>query len=177
MPDIEIGSLIKSFRSFVNSHRCDKERMTHTTLIKGAGGKYCFEGKDYQDFMRLYVEIVKSNANIDLHFVERPNSNKVTFLFIDVDYDHKGKNRLYTTNHITQIIEKTNTFIRENFNVTNYHLLTVVTEKPESTKRANHPNMYKDGFHIYYPNLPMEEKHRYYVIDYLSSLMTGYELL
>lgn len=177
MSKTEIGSLVKSFRNFVESHKCDKERMTHTTLIKGEGGKYCFEGKDYQDFMERYVEIVKADANIDLHFVERPNNNKVTFLFIDVDYDHKGKNRIYTDEHITQIIEKTNTFIRENFNVTNYQLSSFVTEKPEPTKRTNAPNMYKDGFHIYYPNLPMEEQHRYYVIDYLSSLMIEDELL
>lgn len=177
MVKTEIGSLIKSFRTFVEDHRCDKEHMTHTTLINGGGGKYCFEGKDYQEFMEKYVQIVKADANIDLHFVERPNNNKVTFLFIDVDYDHKGKNRLYTEETFTQIIEKTNDFIRENFNVTNYQLSSFVTEKPEPTRRTNNPNMYKDGFHIYYPNLPLEEKHRYYILDYLSGLMVEGELL
>ena len=164
-------SIVKDFRDFVELHKCEKERMTHTTIIKGNGGKYCFEGKDYQEFMEKYVAIVKANANIDLHFVERVNVNNVTFLFIDVDYDHDGKDRLYKESDIKQIIEKINTFIREKFLITKCQLTSFVTEKPEPTKRTNIVDQFKDGFHIMYPFLPMEEKHRYYVIDHLITLM------
>jgi P4 family phage/plasmid primase-like protien len=37
--------------------------------------------------------------------------------------------------------------------------------------------MYKDGFHIYYPYLPLQEKDRYYVIDHLITLMEEDEFL
>lgn len=174
MVNNELKRSIKNFWSFVDAHRCDKENQTHT-ILKAGGGKYCFEGTDYQCFMKLYVDVVKSDADIDLHFVERLNDHKVSFLFIDVDYDHKGGKRLYTDEHIQQIIENTNTFLCENFNVTNYHLQSFVTEKPKPSKRND--SNYKDGFHIYYPNLPLEAKYRYYVMDYLRNLMIDNELL
>lgn len=162
-----VTSLVKSFRDYVESHRCGRDTMTHTTLGPPKG-LYRFSGKDYQDFMSKYSQIVMSDANIDLYFVERPNSNGVTFLFLDLDFDHKQKRRHYTKDHITSVIDITNEFLRENFEVTEYQLTTFVTEKPKPTKRNK--TTYKDGFHVYYPYLPMEEKHRYFVLDYLVPL-------
>ena len=168
--------LQKTFQEFINSHRCGKEDMTHTVLSKGGdAGKFCFKGREYQDFLEQYIELVKKGT--DLHFVERPNNNGVTFLLLDIDYDQKGPKRVYTENHIKQIIEATNDFLRENFIVTNHQLTSFVTEKIKPSKRDNAPNMFKDGFHIYYPHLPLEEKHRYFIIDHLSELMQSDEFL
>lgn len=170
------------FKKFLDKHRCEQSDITHTILAKG-GGKFCFEGRDYQEFLSQYVQLVKENENdevgYDFHFVERPNKNGVTYLFIDVDYDQKGSERLYTQSHIKHIIKKTNEFLRDNFDVTNKQLLTFITEKTCPTKRdKQNPNsLYKDGFHICYPNLPMEEKHRFYVIDHLASQMVEGEFL
>ena len=175
--DFDVDTLLNDFEEFIHAHKCEtKEDTTHTILKKG-GGKFCFEGRDYQEFLEQYIEIIKNDKTIDLHFVEKPNKNGVTYLFIDVDFDHKGGKRLYTQDHIKQIIEKTNDFLSENFIVTNYELISFVTEKPKPTKRDNNPNMYKDGFHIYYPFLPMDVKQRYYVLDHLSSLMIENEFL
>lgn len=179
MTDTDEGTvqLQRDFQKFINAHRCGQEDTTHTILskVKGEAGKFCFKGSDYQEFLDRYIELVK--IGVDLHFVERPNSNGVTYLFIDVDYDQKGSDRVYTDEHIKEIIEKTNNFIQENFIVTNYQLTSFVTEKIKPSKRDNNPNMYKDGFHIYYPYLPLEEKHRYFVIDHLSELMQADEFL
>jgi P4 family phage/plasmid primase-like protien len=176
MSKTDVSSLQRNFQMFINKHRCEKENTTHTILVKGsAAGKFCFKGKTYQDFLEKYIELVKTG--VDLHFVEKPNDNGVTYLLIDVDYDQKGPKRIYTEDHIKQIIETTNNFIQENFNVTNYQLTSFVTEKTKPSKRDNNPNMYKDGFHICYPHLPLEEKHRYFVIDYLSELMESDEFL
>ncbi|VBB18408.1 D5-like helicase-primase [Yasminevirus sp. GU-2018] len=176
MAKTDSGSLEKSFWAFVGAHRCDStEKTTHTILAKG-GGKYEFTGKTYQEFLEKYAQIVTENKKVDLHFVEKPNKNGVTYLFLDIDYDHKGSKRLYTEEHIKQIIEKTNEFITDHFDVTRHQLLTLVTEKPKPTKRDNNA-LYKDGFHIYYPNLPMEEKHRFYVLDHLISCMVENEFL
>lgn len=173
----EVGSLVKRFRDFVDSKRTDSREDTTHTILKKGGGKFCFVGEDYQKFMKDYAKIIKSGVEYDLHFVERCNKHGVTYLFIDVDYDHKKSKRLYNDDHIKQIIEKTNEFLKENFDVTDHNLTTFVTEKPEPTKRSGDDNMYKDGFHIYYPHLPMEEKYRYYVIDYLVNLMVKDEFL
>lgn len=178
MPEHDIVLLREEFNKFINKHRCRKEEPTHTILplFKGGpAGKFCFKGKVYQDFLDKYVELVKLGE--DLHFVERPNENGVTFLLIDVDYDQKGSKRVYTEEHIKEIIETINEFVQENFNVADYQLTSFVTEKAKPSKRDNNPNRYKDGFHIYYPYLPLEEKHRYFITDYLSDLMQADEFL
>jgi P4 family phage/plasmid primase-like protien len=56
-------------------------------------------------------------------------------------------------------------------------LRSFVTEKSKPTKRSNKNDIYKDGLHIYYPYLPMNEKYRYYVMDSLTQLMINKELL
>ena len=163
-------SLMESFKTFINAHRCnDKDDTTHTILARN-GGKFSFKGSHYQKFLEKYAQILSADKNFDLHFVEKPNKHGVTYLFIDIDYDQKDPERQYTIEHIKQIIEKTNEFIISHFDVTRYQLISLVTEKPKPSKRDNN-TMYKDGFHVHYPNLPMEEKHRYYVIDYLVSCM------
>lgn len=176
MPKTDSKSVVTQFYKFINEHRSDKDNMTHTTLIKGAGAKYCFTGQSYSEFLEKYISVLKSGSCVDLHFVERPNKNGVTFLFIDVDFDHDGSKRIYTQKHIKEIIKKTNDFLCKNFKVTKYQLSAFVTEKPKPTKRDK-GDLYKDGFHIYYPYLAMEEKHRYYVIDYLCSLMVDGKLM
>lgn len=173
------GKIIKDFKDFLRSHECDKDNMTHTSLIKGCGRRYSFVGEDYQKFMDKYSHIVRMIKNkeieYDLHFVERPSMSGVTYLFIDVDFDQKGSKRLYTKEHIKEIIEKTNLFVDNNFSVGESNLVSYVTEKPEPTKRSD--GTFKDGFHIYYPDLPMKESYRYYVLDYLSGLMVKGEFL
>ncbi len=161
--------IIKAFKTFINAHKCEnKNEITHTTY---SGGRYSFEDLEYQEFMDKYIQVLKTGPKIDLTFIERPNRNGVTFLFIDIDYDHKGMKRLYNEDHIKQIIQTTNEFIKENFNVTRNQLTTFVTEKPKPCSRDKENKMYKDGFHIYYPYLAMKEKYRYYTIDYLIELM------
>jgi hypothetical protein len=153
-----IGSIIKDFKDFVATHETEKGGpMTHTTYDFK---RYNFVDDDYQKFLEKYVAVIKSGAGIDLHFVERPNSNGVTYLLIDVDYEHEGSKRLYKKKHIKQIIENINDFLRDNFTVTKHQLTSFVTEKEIPSKRDNN-SLYKDGFHICYPYLPMEEKHRY----------------
>ena len=179
----DIDSILKDFRNFVINHKYtgdDSSMVTHTIMKKG-GGSYRFEGLDYQMFLKkytqiikLYPEIIKEYEDYILQYVEKPNP--VTFLFIDIDYDHKGKKRLYNIDHVKQIIEKANEFIKENFIVNDYELTAFITEKISPTDRDK-DNLYKDGFHIYYPYLPLATEYRYYILDYLSSLMVNDELL
>lgn len=167
-----IKDLIKDFQTFTNAHKCDRDSMTHTTLIKGQGARYCFTEENYQTFMKKYVDMIKADEEIDLFFVERPSSHGVSFLFIDVDFDQQKSKRTYEEEHITQIIQETNDFIRNHFEVTEKQLTTIVTEKPHpSVRDITKKNMYKDGFHIYYPFLPMKEDFRYFTIDHLSETM------
>ena len=163
-------SLIKSFNCFINKHKCGKDGITHTTYN---GGRYCFSGKNYEKFIKKYVEMVTFNNK--LHFIERPNKNGVTYLFIDVDIDHKGGERLYKQNNIKKIIKMTNNILNNIFNITNNQLTTIVTEKSKPSNKNG--DIYKDGFHIYYPYLPLEEKYRYYITDCLINKVVAKKLM
>lgn len=173
MSNMEYKSLIRSFDSFINSHR-SKTNITHTSLGTPKGS-FSFVGMIYQEFMNQYTNIIQysesHNIDADMYFVERPNSNGVTFLFIDIDFDHIHSMRLYTKNHIKSIIKNINDIVSSNFNVTAYELQSFVMEKPRPSKRPNKDNVYKDGIHIYYPYLPMTEEYRYFVMDNLTRLV------
>jgi P4 family phage/plasmid primase-like protien len=167
--------LISTFNKFVSLHQRPKgdKDTTHTTYN---GKLYRFLGDDYQKFLDTYIDIVKNIPNYKLHFIEKPNINGVTYLFVDVDYDQNGSKRQYTEKHITQFIKKINTFLNENFDVSDCQLTTFVTEKAKPTKRGD-TNVYKDGFHICYPHLPMKDEYRYYILDHLDVLIKNKDLL
>jgi P4 family phage/plasmid primase-like protien len=169
-----IDSVLKKFRNFAEKHTVYKQSnnlLTHTTLGEPKRS-YIIKDKDHEEFMRLYIKIVKSEPNVDLHFVERPTP--VTFLFLDFDFDQKQKKRYYKIKHIRGIIETVNDFVRENFDVTPFHLESFVLEKPQpSTKNDS----FKDGFHIYYPNLPMTAGQRFFVLDHITNELKQNKLL
>jgi hypothetical protein len=158
--------LATEFETFINKHRCS-DNITHTILAK-KGGKFCFTGYTYQQFLNKYIQLLDTQQNINLHFVERPNSNGVTYLFLDIDYDQNDNKRLYNIDHIKQIVSITNIFISNTFSISYDQLTTFITEKEKPSTKSN---IYKDGFHICYPYLILEEKHRYYVTDYLIEEM------
>ncbi len=174
------ASQVDEFYQFIRKHESGRDTMTHTTLQE-YGKRYCFDGKRYMEFLRKYTNLVKyyqetnQQHKSNLHFVERPDRNGVTFLFIDVDYDHKGTTRLYHANHIKQIISHINQIMIDKFMVTSYQLMAFVTEKAQPTRRNEDTS--KDGFHIYYPYLPMQAEYRGYVIDRLCELLRDKKLL
>ena len=147
-----IDSALKNFRNFVEKHAVFKQTnnvLTHTTLGEPKRS-YIFNNVDQEKFMKLYIELIKLEAGTDLHFVERPTA--VTFLFLYFDFDQKKQRRQYKQTHIQGIIKIVNKFVKKHFNVTSFELKSFVTEKPTSTIKND---AYKDGFHIYYPNLPV----------------------
>lgn len=167
-------SAVNNFNEFIGRHHVynKNEHYTHTNLSNNS--YYCFDGADYQQFIKLYSKVMKTDY--DLHFVEHPNRNGITYLFIDINYDHKNENRLYKGKHIRQIIKSANKFLSDNFDVTKNQLTAFVTEKSKPCKYIKKNNIYKDGFHIYYPFLPLDEKHRLFVISSLSKIVNNHEL-
>jgi P4 family phage/plasmid primase-like protien len=169
----DIKTLLKTFDKFTKEHRSnDNNRITHTTYV---GGKYTIEGKDYDEFMNLYGSMLDSDHDVELYFIEKPSKHGVSMLLIDVDFDQNSSKRKYTDEHIKDIIISTNNFLIEHFDIDERMLKTYVTQKEKPTQRNEEE--YKDGFHIYYPELPMEEKYRIYVMDFLISSMIDKEFL
>ena len=163
----EYNSLLK------RSRICKDDRETEIThtLMGGFRGKYHISNKDYERFIKLYRKVYKYNNQ---HVVERPT--KTSFLFIDVDWHHKEgyTDRQYTYENIKDIITETNKILLKYFNIQQYHLKSFIHEKDSPTceiknyKKKGTEKKYKDGFHIFYPDVPLSFEHRYFVINKLS---------
>jgi P4 family phage/plasmid primase-like protien len=155
---------------FITNHR-KKGETTHT-LMGSPKGAYTFDGYTYEQFMVEYVkEITRlkdgGNSPYELTFIERPNP--VTFLYIDIDLNQRQRKRKYTKETILKIIGKINSILEETFVVNENQFISMITEKPGPTmSMSNDEKYYKDGFHIYYPYLPMSVHQRYYMIDNLT---------
>lgn len=169
------NKLIQEFNEFINRHRVynNNEYFTHT-IFKPIKERYCFTDGDYQQFVQLYSRIIDKNI-AELNFVEKPNSNGVTYLYIDVEYLQKGQKRQYDIETIKSIIKKTNDYLIDNFNVTNKQLTTFIAEKPEANETND--NIYKDGIHIYYPYLPLNKDNRQMILDHLKELQKNGRIL
>jgi P4 family phage/plasmid primase-like protien len=154
---------------FVNGRRKDNVKnfkMTHTSLGYPRG-TFDFSGKSYHKFLDLYTKALQSDEKVNLHFVERPNLNGVTFLLLDVDYDQKDEHRQYSKNTLINLVKKVNNIIQLYYDVNNNDIKAYITEKPEPTKKGEG---YKDGFHIYYPNIGFRECDRYFILDKLDKI-------
>lgn len=163
------------FIKFIETRRkqnVDNFVMTHTSLGTPKGS-FDFSGKYYQKFLKLYIDVLNNDENCDLHFTERPNDNGITFLFIDVDYDQEDNNRQYTESILKNIVSEINNIFIKNYDVNKNQLKAFITEKPTPTKKNNE---YKDGFHIYYPEIGLRICDRYFIIDKLNSIMIQKDL-
>lgn len=161
---------------FVNSRKkgnVKNFKCTHTSMGVPYGS-FDFTGKYYHKFLNLYSKTVRSDENIDLHFIERPNDNGMTFLLLDIDYDQENKERQYSKNNLKEIIKEVNKIIKLYYKVEKYDIEAFVTEKPKPSKKGE---LYKDGFHIYYPKICFRECDRYFILDKMTGLMKVKNLL
>jgi P4 family phage/plasmid primase-like protien len=83
---------------------------------------------------------------------------------IDLNIPEKYTERQYTQLHIIKIINIYTQIISDTFNVPRDNLNACVFEKPEPSFEEK-KRYWKDGFHIYYFDIPLSEEKRYYVYD------------
>jgi phage/plasmid-associated DNA primase len=124
-------------------------------------GKYHIDGIEYETFMKLYKNAI---GKMDMHIVERPQ--KIGPMVIDIDFktSKKYKERQYLDEHIEYIIEKYNRLFKQYLLVHDHEVTAYVFEKPEPTYDEKNKE-YKDGFHIVYPEIPMDVSKRYFFYD------------
>lgn len=169
-----INKSVTDYISFMQNHFAQKNSeipITHTLMgplakgIKEFKGSYVIEGSDYEKFIQLYKNAINY---IPMHIVERPK--EVGPLVIDLDFNTNAEynERQYLDKHIEYIVEKFNKKIYEYFNIDEDIIKAFVTEKPAPTHEAK-KNIYKDGFHIMYPDIPMDVKMRYFLLDNIKA--------
>ena len=156
---------IKNFNEYIKSYECSEIESTHNTSNKS----YKFTDAVYQTFMEKYIDVIETYPDIELNFMEKSNEHCVSLLTIVIKIETSKDWRQYTIEDIEKIIETTNDFINETFDVREEQLKTIVLEKDKPTVKSG--NIYIDGFKIYYPYLPLKKEYRYYVLNHLISLM------
>lgn len=162
---------VKEFITFMLNHKVDRQKnpdaiITHTSMgplnknSRGMGS-FCIEGLDYEKFMTLYKQVI---GVIDLHIVERPK--EVGPLIIDIDFNtsKEYKERQYLTKHIELIVSRFNEKIIQYLDVEDDDIVAYVEEKPEPTYEEK-KGLCKDGFHIVYPDIIIDYKLRYFLLD------------
>jgi len=162
---------VKNFVDFMKAHSVRKEDtttvITHTLMgpLHSAyapfRGKYHIDGTDYETFMKLYKNAI---GKMDMHIVERPK--RIGPMVIDIDFktNKQYKERQYLDEHIEYIIEKYNKSFKKHLLVHDHEMTAYVFEKPDPTYDEKNKE-YKDGFHIVYPEIPLDVKKRYFFFD------------
>lgn len=158
---------VSAFVNFMKNHRIPKDQnkpITHTLMgvlhptLYPYMGKFSIEGNDYDTFMKLYKNAIDK---MPMHIVERPK--KIGPIIIDIDFktSTKYKERQYFDEHIEYLIEKYTRMFKKYLKVNDNDVTAYVFEKPTPTFDEKKQE-YKDGFHIVYPEIPLDVKKRYF---------------
>lgn len=136
---------------FLNEHKCkENEKATHTSLI---GGKYNIDEDYIENFYKLYSKALDENKE-SLHITEM--RKKTTPIIFDIDFKHKGSNRIYNNNHIMNIIKIINKNILKYTNLSEEDIEAYVFEKNNPVLKND--DIYADGIHIMYPTICLDSK-------------------
>jgi hypothetical protein len=151
---------------FLNKHRYDKTKNTKITHTEMNSFKGCFyiPDEDYKEFLETYTNFV--NAGWEIGMVERHDEKKVGPVICDFDFRCRQNQRYYNQEHIKNIITIFKKIMVNTFNVKTSNLNAYVFEKDTpSVYKKTTGTEYKDGFHIYWPNVPLCVEYRYLLYD------------
>lgn len=150
------------FKSFINQFIATKRPFTHISCARPAA---CYKIPDehIKKFHELYDKAVVAES--DLYFTEC-NDPEVSPIKIDIDikfdYKRSGKH-YYTQTHILKLIKY---YLRELGQVLKLtdKFKVIVMEKNHATPSQDN-TIFKDGFHIFFPDLVTEFITQYYLRD------------
>ena len=157
----------KVFLEFIKKHRLgrdDDTTVTHT-FMGAPYGKYNFSGLNYDKFLRLYK---RAMGEMDMHCVER--QMEVGPIVVDIDFKHKEKDRQYTEDHVKGLVRLYNRYIKKYLDTDNQTIKAFVLEKKTPSYDKNNEE-YKDGFHIIYPDIPVDVSFRYFLLDKIKNIV------
>ena len=155
---------ISKFTKFLRNHRKKiNEKCSHTSCGPPYGA---FNITELEEFNNLYKNALstfdKNNINSALHMIEMPLNNGP--LAIDLDFEHKEKDRQYNGNHIKNITKIFTSKIKEYLDVPDDKIEAYIFEKIAPTFNAKN-GLHKDGIHIIYPKVNMSASLRYYITE------------
>ena len=162
----ELEMNIRSFEKFLKEHETT-DKITHTAFGP-PWGKFNIPDEDNDKFFELYNKLVNKT---ELFMLERPK--KIGALLVDLDWKFKEENkrRQYSENEIVYMVRKVNDILKKYCILTKKTLKAFICEKPKPSFDQKN-NLYKDGFHICYPYVPLSQEMRYLVLDELKNVCT-----
>ena len=175
-----INVTIKELANFISKNTCkigDKS-FTHTLLDGIKNTIFKVSDEEYASFIELYQKTMEKNFG-KLHILEKPMDNGP--LCLDFDLRQNSNKRKFNLDHIRLIVEVINNNIKKYFKIiNNEELFAYILIKKEpfyDTKK----NIYKDGFHIQYPNITLNVNDRFVIFNetkkYIVENNILYELL
>lgn len=166
----KIDTDVRNFVNFMKGHICksgDGKNITHTLMgnlhesLFPYKGRYNIEGVNYEKFLKLYQLVV---PKMDMYVVERPKSVGPMVIDIDFKTHKKHSERQYLDKHPEAVIQIYNNLFKTYLDISTDEIKAFVFEKPSPTYEEKH-NQWKDGFHIFYPEIPLDEKKRFFFFD------------
>lgn len=172
---------VYNFVTFMRNHirkKDSKEIITHTLMgplhkdIANYKGSYNIEGVDYEIFMNLYQVALEK---MPMHIVERPK--EVGPMVIDIDFKthKKHRERQYLDSHIEEVIKVYNDLFKKYLEIDDRQIKAFVFEKPDPTY-VEKDKQWKDGFHILYPEIPINVKKRYFFFDKAKEIIINKDI-
>lgn len=150
------------YEIFMNTYKIYKgesvNEITHTDMGYNPG-RWSIPKDQYPEFIRLYKKMIQKTT---LAMVER--SPLIAPFYFDADFHIESSDRCYTKKHIKETIKRINKIVRQYYDIKDDTLEVLIFEKPEPNKQEN-KDIYKDGYHIMYPYLILDVKHRYFIYD------------
>lgn len=166
----KIDNDVNNYLNFMKNHfrkKGDNKEITHTLMgflheeKAQYKGSFNIEGVDYEIFMNLYN---LAATKMTMHLVERPKN--VGPMVIDIDFKTHKKycERQYLDSHVESVIKIYNNLFKKYLDISDDEIKAFVFEKPTPTY-VEKDKEWKDGFHILYPEIPIDVKKRYFFFD------------
>ncbi len=165
----KFDNFLKSHR-FTPKHKEEGKHFTHTEM-NTCRGSYYINDNEYTEFVTLYKQFI--HAGWEIGMVERHDDKKVGPLVCDFDFRSRKEYRTYTQEHIKNIITIFTEVMKDIFYIDDENSLQAfVYEKDTPSKdiknkedKKNQDIQYKDGFHIFWPYLPLLVEYRYLIYE------------
>lgn len=152
------------FIKFMNNYMINKDDLlspiSHTYMC-APFGKYNIPDDKYDKFLKLYKKMI--NTDYLLSVVER--QKEIGPILVDIDFKQETSERQYTMDMIKTICSYYIKFIKEYLDYKKKEIRLYVLEKDQPTPDAKSTNVFKDGFHIIIPDIPVHYTFRYFIYE------------
>lgn len=147
----------KQVENILKKNYTDGVFHTHVSLIQPKG-KFLFNREGFENFWKLYCELIKKNKEAVVGIAEKPQSYLPVLADIDIKIleteDMNFGEHIYNTEQLQSVIEIYQSVLRNIVeDCTDEQLLCVVLEKPIYRITKNENTYTKNGFHLHFPNI------------------------